>query len=168
MVLSSTKNIDPNWEGGCRVISTGNSASFRELDVDLLKNGSIVLDTYQEIEGEDGEMIETLVKESFDYGELALYSTATFRNLTVKSVYMTNNGGDSQGALTITCVDENGKTIDVRTASKLTYVVDGEKVDLVKTDFPAGTVISVKGVIDYYNGDYQSKVFSIDDIVFEG
>ena len=161
------KTIDPNWEGGCRVISEGHSASFRELDVGTLMHGTIVLDTIKEVEDENGELVETLVKESFKYGDLAHYSTAVVRNLTVQSVYTTTSDTDSDGALTITCKDENGNTIDIRTASQLTKVVDGDKVDVTAADFPNGTVISVMGVIDSFNGKYQIKVFAFDDITFE-
>ena len=158
------KAINPNWEGGCRVLSTGNSASYRELDIYELFNGKITLDTTKEVEGDDGEMTEVLVKEVFNYGDLAHYSTATVNNLTVQSVYMTNNGGDSDGALTITCKTQDGITIKVRTASKLAKP-DGS--DLVIADLPAGTVISVRGVIDSFSGEYQIKVFSYTDITFQ-
>ena len=161
------KTIDPNWEGGCRVISEGHSASYRELDVNTLMNGTIILDTIKEVEDANGELVETLVKESFKYGELAHYSTAVVKNLTVQSVYTTDSDTDSDGALTITCKDENGKTIKIRTASQLTKVVDGNKVDVTAADFPTGTVISVKGVIDSFKGEYQIKVFEISDITFE-
>ena len=159
--------LDPDWAGGCRVISTGNPASYRELDVTDLMTGKIVLDTIEEIEGADGEVVETLVKKTFDYGELAHYSTATVNNLTVQSVYTTNNGGDSDGALTITCKDENGKVIKIRTADKLIVVEDGKNIVITAADFPAGTVISVKGVIDSFNGEYQIKVFAFSDITFQ-
>ena len=159
--------LDPEWEGGCVVLSTGHTASYRDLDVDTLLHGTIVLDTVKEIEGEDGEVEEVLVKETFEYGELAHYSTATLRNLTVQSVYTTANGGDSDGALTITCKDENGLTIKIRTASKLIVVEDGKNVVITANDFPKGAVISVKGVIDSYSGEYQIKVFAFSDITFE-
>ena len=159
--------LDPEWEGGCVVLSTGHTASYRDLDVDTLLHGTIVLDTVKEIEGEDGEVEEVLVKETFEYGELAHYSTATLRNLTVQSVYTTANGGDSDGALTITCKDENGLTIKIRTASKLIVVEDGKNVVITANDFPKGAVISVKGVIDSYSGEYQIKVFAFSDVTFE-
>lgn len=157
--------LDDNWEGGCRVIGTGYSASFEDLDVNTLMNGKIILDVFTTIEDENGEMIETSEKKEFDYGELAHYSTATVRNLTVQSVYTTTSDTDSNGALTITCRDENGITIKIRTASKLIHQ-DGQTA-VVAADFPKGTVISVRGVIDSFNGDYQIKVFSINDITFE-
>ena len=159
--------LDPEWEGGCVVLSTGHTASYRDLDVDTLLHGTIVLETIKEVEGADGEVEEVLVNETFEYGELAHYSTATLRNLTVQSVYTTANGGDSDGALTITCKDENGLTIKIRTASKLIVVEDGKNVVITAADFPAGTVISVRGVIDSFNGEYQIKVFAFSDITFE-
>ncbi len=158
------KTLDPDWEGGCRVISTGHSASFSELDVNTLMNGKITLDVVTETEDENGEIVETTTKQEFDYGELAHYSTATVKNLTVQSVWTTTSDTDSNGALTITCKDENGITIKVRTASKL---INDDNTVVVAADFPAGTVISVKGVIDSFNGEYQIKVFSINDITFE-
>ena len=42
-----------------------------------------------------------------------------------------------------------------------------ENVVVLEGDFPAGTVISVKGVIDSFRGNYQIKVFSYEDITFE-
>ena len=115
-----------------------------------------------EIENENGEVVEELQTVEFDYGELALHSTIKISNLTVTSVYTTNADTASKGALTITCRDANGKTIEIRTASKL---VRDDQTVVVAADFPAGTVISVKGIVDYYD-QYQIKVFNIDDITY--
>ncbi len=159
---------DREWVGGCRILSEGHSASYVEIDVPTLMNGKITLDTYVEKENsETGDVEEILEKKEFDYGELAHYSTLTMKNLKVKSVYTTVNSESSKGALTITCEDSNGNEIDIRTASKLTIEIDGSIVDVTETDFPIGTVISVKGIIDSFNGDYQIKVFAFTDIVFE-
>ena len=160
------KSIDPNWEGGCRVISKGNSASFKELDVGTLLNGSIELDVIEEIEDENGEITEVAGKKTFKWGDLAHYSTATVNNLKVIRTYTTESTTDSDGALTITCVDENGNTIDVRTATQLTRPEGDVNVDVTAADFPAGTYISVKGVIDSFKGEYQIKIFTYDDITF--
>ena len=161
------KLLDPNWEGGCRVLSTGHSAYYGETDVNTILNGTITLDTIQVEEKEDGERVETVVKKTFDYSELAHYSTVTVKNLTVQSVYTTNNGGESDGALTITCKDENGLTIKIRTADKLIKTVDGKSVIVTDADFPVGSVITVQGVIDSFKGEYQIKIFSINDVTFE-
>ena len=152
----------PDWEGGCRVLETGNTASYREGNVDKIMNGKISIESYVETEGENGEITEELQTVEFDYGELALYSTVSLNNLTVQRVYTTTSDTDSNGALTITCKDASGKTIDIRTASKL---VREDNTIVVASDFPQGTVISVKGIIDAFNGEYQVKVFNINDII---
>lgn len=158
--------IDPDWEGGCRVIGSGYESSYNKITVDQLMNGTIELDTYREIENDQGEIEEILVKETFDYGELAHYSTVTVENLTVQSVYTTTSDTDSNGALTITCKSSDGITVKVRTAEKLVQIVDGKEVDVTAADFPKGTVISVRGIIDSFNGEYQIKVFNINDVNF--
>ena len=152
----------PDDESGCRVLDTGLEASYREVDANMLLNGKISIDSYIEIENENGEVVEELQTVEFDYGELALHSTIKISNLTVTSVYTTNADTASKGALTITCKDVNGKTIEIRTASKL---VRDDQTVVVAADFPAGTVISVKGIVDFYD-QYQIKVFNIDDITY--
>ena len=158
--------LNPNWEGGCRVLSTGNPASYRELDLDVLLKSTVTLDVIEEKEV-DGELVEVLTKKTFDYANLAHYSTATVKNLTVKSVSTTTSDKDSNGALTITCVDEHGNTFKVRTATRLFKEVGGELVAVTAADFPAGTVISAQGIIDFFMDNYQLKVFDYSDITFE-
>ena len=158
------KTIDPNWEGGCRVISTGHSASYREIIWSDFLTDTVTLKTFQEVKDENGEVIdEMLVSENFKVSELAHHSTASLSYLTVTRIYTT----PSNGAMTITCTDRDGTVIEIRTDTKLTRVVDGQKVDVTAADFPIGTVISVKGVIDYYQGNYQLRIFSYNDIIFE-
>ena len=149
----------PDWEGGCQVIGKGYEASYRETDVNTIMNGKITLETY--VTENDEEVLKYV---EYDYGELAHYSTVSLKNLTVQSVYVTSNGGDSDGALTITCKDANNKIIKIRTADQL---VRDDQTIVVKADFPAGTVISVRGIIDSFDGDYQIKVFNINDIIYE-
>ena len=152
--------LDEEWAGGCSVLEKGLEASYREGDASKLLNGKIEIDSYVEVENENGEITEELQRVKFDYGALALHSTIKLSNLTVQSVYTTNSDTDSNGALTITCKDQNGVTIEIRTASKL---IREDKTIVVAADFPKGTVISVRGIVDYFNG-YQLKVFNINDI----
>ena len=162
------KTIDPNWVGGCRVIGEGYTPAFKETTASVIMNGKLTLDTYEQILDENGEVVdEKLVKKTFNYGDIAHYSTVSMLNLTVQRVYTTTSDTDSNGALTITCAAPDGTTIDIRTATQLTKIVDGEKVPVTSADFKTGTVISVKGVIDSFNGKYQIKVFAIEDVTFE-
>ena len=152
--------LDEEWAGGCSVLEKGLEASYREGDASKLLNGKIEIDSYVEVENENGETTEELQRVKFDYGALALHSTIKLSDLTVQSVYTTTSDTDSNGALTITCKDKNGVTIEIRTASKL---IRDDKTIVVAADFPKGTVISVRGIVDYFNG-YQLKVFNINDI----
>ena len=161
------KAIDPNWDGGCRILSQGHEASYTEIDVPTLLDGKIVLDVIEEVEDENGEITEVASKKTFDYGELAHYSTAIVKNLTVVRTHTTESDTSSDGAISITCVDENGRTIVIRTATELTKLIGEDKVPVTEAEFPEGTIISVKGVIDSYNGEYQIKVFAYEDITFE-
>ena len=94
-----------------------------------------------------------------DYGAMALSTSIELRGLQVVDSYTTSKEDSaSKGAFTLTCrVD--GMTVDVRT----TVLLD-ENGQLVKAEDYEGETISVKGIVDYYNGRYQIKVFSKDDI----
>ena len=110
-------------------------------------------------ENEDGDMIETTVTKPF--AELALGTHISMKNLVVSSMYTTSNGGNNDGAISITCKVGN-ETIVVRTA--VLHNADGSIV--TQSQF-AGKTIDVTGVIDQYNGDYQIQVFLFEDIVIK-
>ena len=61
--------------------------------------------------------------------------------------------------LSIIAVCEDGKEIDVRT-----IVLTDKNGDVVKASLFAGKTIDVKGVVDYFSGEYQIKVYSLNDI----
>ena len=61
--------------------------------------------------------------------------------------------------MTLTCVAD-GETIDVRTI--VLYDENGEKIT---SSAYMGKTIDVTGIVDYYNGSYQIKVLTADDIV---
>jgi DNA/RNA endonuclease YhcR with UshA esterase domain len=82
------------------------------------------------------------------------------KNLKVVKTYTTTNEtSSSKGAMTLTC-QVDGETVDIRTI--VLYDADGK---LVTADRFAGKTIDVKGIIDCYDGAYQIKVFSVDDII---
>lgn len=93
------------------------------------------------------------------YCELAMNTSISMKDLEVVSVYTTNNGGDSDGAMTLTC-KQNGKTIEIRT-----LVLKDANGNLVTADYFRGKTIDVLGTVDQYQGDYQIQLFSIDDVV---
>ena len=93
-----------------------------------------------------------------DYAQLVMNTSLTMKNLCVKSAHTTNNGGDNDGAISLTCTVD-GKTITVRTA-----VLVNEDNSIVTQDAFVGKTIDVYGIIDSYNGEYQIKVFKKADI----
>ncbi|MBQ8428836.1 MAG: thermonuclease family protein [Clostridia bacterium] len=105
---------------------------------------------------DDGEE-EEVIKE-VPYAQIALNTTINMKNLQVTSVYTTDNGGDNDGAITITC-KVGDQTVTVRTAK-----LYDENKELVTEDFFRNKTIDVNGIIDYFNGEYQIKVFALEDI----
>ena len=108
-----------------------------------------------QIETEDG-----IATKSYAYGELALDTSISMQGLYVNKAYTTKNEeSKSDGAITLYC-KIGDKEISIRTSDKL-QKADGS--DLVEADL-IGKTIDVKGIVDYYNGTYQIKVFTYDDI----
>ena len=153
--------MDPNGAlstDGLHMIESGYSASYNEVSAHDIVKGKLTIDVTTV--DEDGN--DVVVPTEFNYGELAHYSTVTVKNLTVASVYTTSNGGDSDGAISITCTASDGTTIVVRTE----VLKDADGNIILETAFPVGSNITVKGIIDSYSGSYQIKVFSINDVTF--
>jgi hypothetical protein len=102
---------------------------------------------------------ETVLK-TFNYAELIMSTSISMKNLQVLDAYTTNNGGNSDGAMTLTCKAEDGSMIDVRT-----IVLRDEAGNLkVEADYLNKT-IDVIGIVDCFSGAYQIKVLTADDIV---
>ena len=100
------------------------------------------------------------VEQTFDYALLALGTSVEMRGLTVKEVYTTmDEESSSYGAMTLTC-EANGQTLLVRTVP----LYDGNTQ--VTEDRFLGQTIDVKGIVDFYEGQYQVKVFSLNSITF--
>ena len=106
------------------------------------------------LDNADGEPTDV----TMDYAALALNTSICMKNLKVTKAYTTNNGGDNDGAISLTCTVD-GKTITVRTA-----VLVNEDSSIVSQDVYVGKTIDVYGIIDTYNGEYQIKVFKKADI----
>lgn len=133
-------------------ISEGNEPAFTETTADRFL-GKVTL-----LIGDE--------EQTFDYKNLALSTSITFKNLVVKDVYTTTNPSSSdKGAMTLTC-EVDGKTISVRTA-----VLKYDNGNIVTEQHFQGATIDVRGIVDYFdlnntgNGTYQIRVFTLDDIV---
>jgi hypothetical protein len=102
---------------------------------------------------------EETTTETISFAQAAMSTSIRMQNLVVKDIYTTSNGGDNDGAMTLTC-EVDGITLTVRTV--VLRKESGEKY--VESDFLNKT-IDVTGVIDYYAGEYQIKVFTPGDII---
>lgn len=140
-----------NKANSCQAISTGHSAAYQAVLPETFANGTVDVTVL------DPETNEEVIKQ-IPYAEMALGSSVSMQDLVVKSIYTTNNGGDSDGAMTITC-EANGVEIVIRT--NVLRDADG---NIVKAEAYQGKTIDVKGVVDFFNGAYQIKVLSVSDI----
>ncbi|MBE6579326.1 MAG: hypothetical protein E7651_05910 [Ruminococcaceae bacterium] len=96
---------------------------------------------------------------SFRFAELAIYTSVSMEGLQVVDVYTTSNEESaSKGAMSLTC-KVGDRTFTVRTI----VLYDGEG-NLITESYFRGKTISVKGLIDYFNGEYQVKLFSVNDV----
>ena len=124
--------------------------AFKETSAKDIASGKLTV-AFENEEAENGVEEITL-----DYGEAIMSTSVTVSNLTVVSVSTTTDTqSDNYNAMTLTCRDEAGNQIQVRTVP---FREDG--VYVTEERFK-GKTITVKGIIDYYYG-YQVKVYLLD------
>jgi micrococcal nuclease len=126
-----------------KLLSDGHTAGYFEIDAKTFVS-------------EVDVMLEEEVK-TFDYASLILNTSVSMKNLKVDSVYTTPSG-DSAGAMTLHCTAEDGTKIDLRT---IVLYKDGAKVT---ADYFEGKTIDVRGFVDYFDGDYQIEIYSVDHV----
>ena len=138
--------MKPNDPNNLQKLSDGHAPAYVETSIKTF-NGNI------NIPSDDGE---TVTKR---YAEMALGTSIEMKGLKVVDSYTTTNEeSSSKGAFTLEC-EVDGQTVDVRTT--VLYDADG---NLIKASTYEGKTIDVKGMVDYFNGSYQIKVFSADNI----
>jgi hypothetical protein len=93
-----------------------------------------------------------------EWAQLALGTSVELTGLTVVDAYTTQNGGSSDGAITLTC-EQAGVRVTVRTVP----MRDGQGNPITQDAF-LGKTIDIRGIVDYFDGAYQVKVFTPDNI----
>ncbi len=106
-----------------------------------------------------GETDDDDTYKTFKYTELALNTAIEMKNLKVTKVYTTQSDTDSNGAMTLTCTAD-GKTITVRTE-----VLKDANGNVVTASYFNGKTIDVKGLVAIFDGAYQIKLVSLNDVV---
>lgn len=146
--------MDPTAADNIQKISSGHTGSYTLTDAETFLTAKVTVSFIDE-NGEERE-------KEMDYAHMALSSTIAMNGLTVKSIYTTNNGGDNDGAMTLTCTAPDGRSISVRTV-----VLTDAEGELITARYFANKTIDVKGIVDYFDGSYQIKVFSLNDITIK-
>lgn len=149
----SYREFKPKDPSNTIMISSGHDASNRVTAPAIFAGGQVEVETMTELNSEETQT------ETFRYADLAMSTSIRMENLYVRDVYTTNNGGNSDGAMTLTC-EADGITIDVRT-----IVLRDENGELLTEEDFLYKTIDVTGIVDYFSGDYQIKVFTNDEIV---
>ena len=138
--------MQPDDPSNIKKLSEGHSAAYT-----LMEPSALCGDTVELLVGD--EMVTMSV------AQLAMNTSIEMKNLHVYDAYTTKKETSaSQGAMTLYCQVGNQR-IAVRTT--VLYDANGQ---LVTQDRFLGKTIDVKGLIDYLDGNYQIKVFNINDI----
>ena len=154
--VSDIKYVDmrPNDPNNVQLIESGVEAANTLTDPALFNNGTVTVDIMPT--GDEN----FLVPQTFDYAHLALGTSISMENLQVVGVYTTTNeDSSSKGAMTLTC-RAGDEIIHVRTV-----VLRDEDGNVITAKAYEGKTINVCGIVDYFSGDYQIKVFSASDII---
>ena len=139
--------MKPEDPDNLQKLSDGHQGAFRLTDAETFVNGKVRVVT------ENGEKVR-------DYADLAMNSSVSMENLQVLSIQTVNDDRSaSRGAMTMTC-ETDGLQVEVRTG-----VLRDEEGNLMGEDHYLGKTIDVKGVISFFNGTYQIKVYSPKDIL---
>lgn len=159
--------MKPDHEDNIKLISTGHTPSYDEATVSEITKGKLNISvTTVDDNGtpdDTSDDVETTELKAFDYGFITMHSSKILKDLTIKSIYTTSNGGSSDGAHSITCVDGDGNEIVLRT----NVLYDSNNNKLPASYFPIGAKISLaRGIVGAYDGEYQLMIFHQDDIVF--
>lgn len=140
------KMMKPKDPGNIQKLSEGHTPAYTLTTADRFVNGQVNIDTEE----------ESLV---YAYAPLAMSTSVSMNDLVVKSVYTTvDEESSSYGAMTLTC-EQNGVEVTVRTA-----VLTDAQGKVVTEDAFIGKTIDVKGVVDFFEGAHQIKVFSMKNI----
>ena len=148
----SYREFKPDDPGNTKPLdSEFHAAANRLTDAATFTSGTVDVETYPSLDSEETETT------TFKYAQLAMNSTISMKNLYVRDIYTTASG-NSEGAMTLTC-SVDGVTIKVRT-----IVLRDENGQLITKDAYLGKTIDVTGIVDYFSGEYQIKVFTPGEI----
>ena len=138
--------MKPDDPGNIQMLSQGHSASYALTDAETFVNGTVTVET------EEGT-------EEVPYASMIMNTSVEMKGLQVVDVYTTDDeASSSYGAMTLTC-EVDGVTVKIRT-----NVLRDANGETITADAFLGKNIDVKGIVDYFDGTYQVKVFTAKNI----
>ena len=152
LTYRAMKPKDPN---NIQKLSEGHKPGYKLTDAATFANGTV------DVTVMDPETNEETVK-TMPYAAMAMSSSLSMKDLKVVDIYTTKNeDSSSYGAMTLTC-KVGDVTVDVRTV-----VLRDEQGNLITDSAYLGKTIDVQGIVDYFDGRYQIKIFSTSDITIK-
>ncbi|MCI5745227.1 MAG: thermonuclease family protein [Erysipelotrichaceae bacterium] len=134
--------MTPDYEGSMKILEKNVEVVAHEVTYDDLS-------TRIENEGD-----------TLSVGEKIESTYVTMNNLLVTKVYTTQSTNiNSNGALTLTCKDNDGNVVTVRTS-----VLKHDDDTLLTAEEVLNKNISVKGIVTKYNGKIQIHVFTLNEL----
>lgn len=143
--------LDPN--GYKRLDDKTYEPGYQTIDFAKLNNGTMQDITI--VKDDEPEVVK------LKYAELVMDTSTKVDNLTVVSVYTTQQG-NNKDAMSITCKTSTGTFVYLRTE---VFIHNGE---VVTEDEYKGKTINVNGIITKFNDQYQIKVLRYSDIIVVG
>lgn len=138
--------MKPDDPDNIQKLSEGHTPAYPEVDPAVFNNSVV-------------EVPVDEVYQNFDYAYLAMNASVSMKDLYVYDAYTTKKEDSaSKGAMTLYC-----KAGDEHIAIR-TVVLYDENGDLITQDQYLGKTLNVRGLVDYYDGTYQIKVFSHEDL----
>ena len=141
-----------------RVLETGYSAANVEITPAQFNSNVEITTTTVDPETED----TTTETKLYPFSQLAMNTSVSLKNLKVMDVYTTDNGGDNDGAMTLTCL-AGGQMVTIRT-----IVLKDSQGNYATEDMLKGKTIDVTGVVDTFNGSAQIKLLSLAGLLVDG
>jgi hypothetical protein len=142
----SYRMIKPDDPGNIQKLEEGCSPAWMLTDPATFASGEVTLQL------EDSAI-------TMPYAQLVLGTSVEMKNLKVLDAYTTEKeGSSSDGAMTLYC-EADGVPVTVRTI----VLLDAEGKRITAEHY-LGKTIDVKGIVDLFDGDYQIKVFTANNI----
>ena len=158
--VSDIKYVDmrPTDPNNIQLISSGHEGSYREVAPIDFARKELEIDKMESLEDEEP------TPQRFEFAKMALGTSLSMKNLKVIDTHTTTNEDSaSKGAFTLTCQAADGTSVSVRT-----IVLRDKNGDVITADTYMGKTIDVRGIVDCFQGTYQLKVFTPEDLVIVG